>query len=125
MKTEIVYLGHDNRIDLILKADGVAVNLGSVTTMTISFGRKLIESINGSTDPILWAKAGYATGEVRLVLGAQEISPGTYYAPLIVYDAGNPNGIVWGIIPISIMTEAEATPSPTKSVSLDAILLAP
>lgn len=110
MNTEIVYLGHDNRIELILKADGVAVDLVSVTRMTLTVGAILIDSDNGDADPIQWAKGGYATGEIRLFLGAQVISPGKYRCPLIVYDPANDDGIVWDMIPISIFDDVEATP---------------
>lgn len=108
MDLEIVFLGHDNSIDLILKADGTTQNLSSVTRMTLSFGDQLIESTNEETDPIRWAKVGYATGEVRLFLGGEVIDPKTYHAPLIVYDLTNEDGIVWGTVPISVETEVEA-----------------
>jgi hypothetical protein len=35
---ETVYLGHDNSIELILKSDGVAVDLAAITDMTVSIG---------------------------------------------------------------------------------------
>ena len=112
MRTEIVYLAHDNWIDVILKADGVAVALTSVTRMTLTFGTKLIDSDNGDTDPIRWIKAGYATGEVRLFLGAEAIAAGSYAAPLVVYDATNVEGIVWGLIPITVTADIEAVVVP-------------
>jgi len=105
---EIVYLGHDNSINLKLKADGAAVSLASVTDMSLTFGSTLIESDNGDADPIRWIKAGYATGEVRLFLGAQAIAAGNYKAALIVYDATNTNGLMWGFIPIVVIAEVEA-----------------
>jgi len=108
MDYEIVYLGHDNRIDVILKADGSAVDLSSVTRMTLSFDAVLIDSDNGDSDPIQWAKVGYATGEVRIILGGQEIPAGSYRTPLVVYDPSNPYGIVWGRIVIQVEAEVEA-----------------
>jgi len=108
MEHEIVYLGHDNRIDILLKADGSAVDLSSVTRMTLSFDAVLINSDNGDSDPIQWAKAGYATGEVRISLGSQQIPAGSYRAPLVVYDPSNPDGIVWGRIVIQVEAEVEA-----------------
>lgn len=69
MAAEVVYLGHDNSIDRILKSDGVAVALTSVTRMTLTMETKLVDSDNGATDPIRWSKEGYATGEVRFFLG--------------------------------------------------------
>jgi len=108
MDLEIVFLGHDNSIDLILKADGTVQNLSSVTKMTLSFGDLLIESTNEDTDSIRWAKDGYATGEVRLFLGGEAIDPEMYHAPLVVYDETNDDGIVWGTIPISVEADVEA-----------------
>lgn len=110
MSAETVYLGHDNSIDLILKADGVAISLAAVTAMTITFGTKKVESDNGDADPIRWNKPGYATGEVRLFLGAEVITPGLYVAaPLIVYDASNDDGVVWTTIGINVVAEVEGT----------------
>lgn len=108
MNPEIVYLGHDNTIDLLLKADGAAVNLDGANRMTLSFDSLLIDSDNGDLDPIRWAKAGYATGEVRIILGDQAIPAGSYRAPLVVYDPSNSDGIVWGRIVIQIEGEVEA-----------------
>ena len=98
MDTENVYLGRDNTINLILKADGSAVDLTAVTKISITFGTTVIESSNGVTDPILWVQTGYNTGEIRLKLGAQAIPAGTYQAALIVYEATYPNGIHWGTV---------------------------
>lgn len=112
MDREFVYLGHENSIDLILKADGIAVNLTSVTRITLTLGATLIDSDNGDTDPIRWAKVGYATGEIRLFLGDQLITADNYQAPLVVYDPTNTDGIVWDLIPITIIAEVEAAPPP-------------
>jgi hypothetical protein len=106
---EIIYLGHDNSSDHLLKSNGVAVSLSGVTRMTLTLGSKLIDSDNGDADPIRWAKAGYATGEFRLFLGAEVITPGNYQGVLIVYDGTNPNGVVWGRITISVMADPEGT----------------
>jgi hypothetical protein len=108
MNTEFVYLGHDNSIDVILKTNGAAVDLTPVTRITLTLGAKLIDSDNGDADPIRWAKLGYATGEVRLFLGAQTLKVGAYQAPLIVYDASNPNGVYWGNIPLTVVADPEA-----------------
>lgn len=107
MRTEIVYLGHDNSIDLILKADDAAVDLASVTDMSLTLGTTLIESDNGDSDPIRWAKVGYDTGEIRLFLGGETITAGNYQAPLVVYDPTNVDGVVWGLIPIVVYAEVE------------------
>lgn len=113
MDTETVYLGHDNSIDLILKADDVAVDLTSVTQMTLSFKDTLISSDNGDTDPIRWKKVGYVTGETRLFLGDQAITPGIYpEVPLVVYDPTNPGGVIWDYLPILVKEDPEAPAPP-------------
>jgi len=108
MNPEIIYLGHDNWIDVILKEDGAAKDLSGATRMTLSFDEVLIDSSNGESDPILWAKEGYATGQVKILLGAEDISAGSYRAPLVVYDPDNLEGIVWGRIPIQVEESPEA-----------------
>jgi hypothetical protein len=108
VKNEFVYLGHDNSIDVILKSNSVAVDLASVTRITLTLGAKLIDSDNGDEDPIRWIKVGYVTGEVRFFLGAQTIRPGNYRAPVVVYDPTNPNGIYWASIPLTVVAEVEA-----------------
>ena len=103
-QTEIVYLERDNRIDLLLKANEVAVDLTSVTRIDLVAGTSTITSANQSGDPIRWAQSGYAAGEVRLTLGGEDLdaSPNPYAAHLIVYDASNPGGIVWGSLRILV-----------------------
>jgi hypothetical protein len=109
MLTEIVYLSHDNTIDLILKADGVAVNLSSVTKMTVTFEGVTLTSTNKSTDPILWNQVGYELGEVRLVLGGTTIVANSYRnVYLVVYDPIYPDGIVWGSLYIKVLPEVES-----------------
>ena len=110
MSKEIVYKGHDNTIDLVLKSDGVAQDLSSVTKITASFDSTLVESTDKAAGAITWDQAGYATGEIRLDLGDQDIAAGRYTAiPIIVYDADNPNGIVWGFIDAFIRAEVDAS----------------
>jgi hypothetical protein len=95
--SEYVYLGHDNQIRLILKQNSVASDLASVTKINVVIGTVTVSSVNGASDPIRWAQAGYATGEVRMTLGAQALRAGTYrHCPIVVFDAVNTNGIAWG-----------------------------
>jgi hypothetical protein len=109
MAVEFVYLSHDNSIDLLLKADGVAYDLSDATTATLTLGGVTITSTNLSNSPIRWNKVGYDTGEIRLFLGDQSINVGTYQkAYLVIYDPNNTNGIVWGDIRITVKAEVEA-----------------
>jgi hypothetical protein len=95
---EVVYPGHDNVNVLRLYVNNVVYDLNDITKMEISFPGKTITSENSSSAAIRWNKMGYTTGEVRLFLGAvtPAIKPGSYTAYLTVWDALNPNGLVWG-----------------------------
>lgn len=103
MDTEILYLGHDNSIDVILKSDSSAVDTSGFTRMTISIGSVALESTNADDGMIRWNKAGYDVGEVRLYLGnSSRLDKGQEQASLVVYNATATNGIVWGEIPLII-----------------------
>ena len=93
---ETVYKDRDNAIDLILKADDVAVDLSSVTRMQIvdrDGGFTTIDS-DTSADAFDWDTG--TTGKVILILGDEEIPVGTYVVSLVVFDPTNTDGIVWG-----------------------------
>lgn len=109
MTTEIIWLGHDNTIDLLLKADGVAQDLASVTKITATFGSTMITSEDHAAGAILWNNDGYDTGEIRLDLGDQSIDPGGYGVPIVVYDPSNTEGIVWGTIHVAARVEVEVS----------------
>lgn len=110
MGREVVYQGHSNSIDCILKSNGSAVDLSVATQMTLTFGTVLITSTNNATHHILWNQAGYETGEVRIWLGSDtQIGEGNYDAPLVVYSATAADGIVWGKLGIVIRSDVEAT----------------
>lgn len=115
MIREYVFLGHANSIDLILKSkrveDDLPVpqDLAAVNKITLTVGTVLVSSTNQEGDPIRWVQAGYETGEVHISLGALALAPGTYRVPLVVYDTENPEGIVWGYIPVEVVEEVEAS----------------
>jgi len=93
MITEVCYIGHDNTIDLLLKADGAAVDLSSVTRMTLEVDSTTIDS-ETSPDAFDWDTG--TTGKVILALGDEELTAGRHTATLVVYDPTNADGIVWG-----------------------------
>lgn len=114
---EVVYVTRDNRIDLRLKADlndgnGMQYQpLTAVSRMDVVVSGITVSSTNTGPDVIRWTQVGYATGEVRMWLGRYTylvgivptyLPSGRYDAPLIVYDPSNPNGIVWGYVPVLI-----------------------
>jgi len=97
MQTEIVHNGHDNTIDLLLKADGVIISLSFVTKVDLVVDdTKTITDSTPNTGPIIWDEAvTNQTGKMILALGDESIPPGNYDAKLILYDSSNPDGIVW------------------------------
>lgn len=106
---EIVWLGHDNEIKLILKSCGSAVNLSGTTAMTLNFNGMTFLSTSGTHQVLTWNLAGYDTGEAH-ILGKNitGVTPGNYDGVIVVYDSVSTNGIVWGdIVPICIKPELE------------------
>lgn len=104
---ETIYIGRDNTIDLILKADGEAVDLSSVTQIDVSVGGVVIESSNADTDAIRWAQVGYDTGEIRISFGSVDglvASSAKKWAYIVIYDLENPDGVVWGSFPVLILS---------------------
>lgn len=105
MIIEKVYNGRDNTIDLLLKADGAAVDLAAVTRMQLVVGETTIDS---STAPAAfdWSPTPAVTGKVVLALGAlgdDSIPAGEgQTATLYVFDASNPNGICWGQLRLDV-----------------------
>ena len=109
MTSEIVWLSHDNTIDLLLEAKDVAQDLSSVTKITATFDNITITSVDHAAGAILWNNGGYDTGEIRLDLGGEAIPAGGYDVPIVVYDPSNPNGVVWGPIHMAVKAEVEAS----------------
>jgi len=111
MTTEIVWMGHGNTIDLLLNADNLTDedDLSSVTKITATFKSTTITSENKAAGAITWDQEGYENREIRLDLGNQSIEPGGYDVPIVVYDASNPTGVVWGKIHIAVRAEVEAS----------------
>ena len=107
MATEILFLGHDNTIDLVLKADGAAVDLAAVTAITATFNGTTVESTDKAAGAITWDQGGYDTGEIRMALGGETITPGTYDVAINVKDPSNTEGIAWGYVRIEVVAEFE------------------
>jgi len=109
MESEVIWLGHDNAINLLLKEDGTAKDLSDVTKMTLTVNGTLITSTDKATGYIRWDQAGYDTGECRLFLGDLALSVGRWACPLIVFDTAATDGIVWGMVPVEIKAEVEGS----------------
>ena len=100
MITETVYLGHDNTVDLLLKEDGAAQDLSSVTRMTLAVGTVTVDS-DDDADAFDWDTG--TTGKVVLDIGDQELVRGKHRAELVVYDPTHTNGVVWGEFYLIVM----------------------
>lgn len=99
---EIVYDGKDNSIDILLKMDGVAQDLSSVTKVVLKVGSVTITDESPTAWPIKWSGLG-VTGKVQMKLGDQGITAGNVYpATLTTYDPVNTNGIVWGTFDLNV-----------------------
>lgn len=105
MTVEHVYSGHDNIIKLLLKEDGEAVDLSSVTRITMSFGTTEIDTSDAgttlTTDGTFDLSEG-SSGILSIRLGDQEIESGAYGSEIVIYDATNDNGVVWGEVKIIV-----------------------
>ena len=111
LNTEIVYPPYDNTIERVLWADGAAPSLSTVTLMELDLGGGV--TLDSATNPEVfdWSQTvtaaqaalpsaralGVQPGDPKLVLklGQAGLTAGTYHASLIVYDPGNPHGILW------------------------------
>lgn len=93
MITEIVYLARDNTIDLQLLSDGRVVSLASVTRIDV-VDKKGTWSVTSVEAPHAFDWSA-GNGMVILSFGLQNIPPGNYICLMVVYDQGNPHGIVW------------------------------
>jgi len=107
MSVEIVYLGRDNTIDLLLKADGVAQSLEDVTKIDLILDDEdetTISDTDADAWPIKWAPSETGTtGKIMLRLGGESgLSAGNYTATLVLYDPTNSNGVVWGTFPLRV-----------------------
>jgi hypothetical protein len=102
---EIIYLGHDNEIDRVLKADGVIVPLDQVTRMQAKISSVTVDS-EDSPNCFDWDTRG-VNGIVELKLGGvaalADVKPANSLT-LIVFDADHPSGIHWDTFPIKIVS---------------------
>lgn len=120
MDTEVTYLGHDNTIALALWKDndsGVLTlltndEMDAITEITASFGSTKVSTLaaNKATGAIRWSQTGFATGEIRLLLGDQSITADLYpKVPIIVYTASGDDGVIYAEVPISVKADPEGS----------------
>ena len=108
-RTAYVYNGHDNAIGLKLTEDGAPYSLTNVTQVTLTLGDWIVTSTNQAGDLIRWQRPEYKSNEMRIALAGEWTPAGQYDAWLVLYDAANTNGVVWGQFKISIIDEVEGT----------------
>lgn len=103
MLREIVYKARDNTIDLLLKADGSAVDLTPVTKVWLDLNNDTIIKSEADPDAFDWTTEG-SSGILKLKLGglAALTTGQTYEIDLIVFDASNVDGINWGKFSIEV-----------------------
>ena len=102
---EYIYSGYGNTIDLVLKADGVAQDLSSITGIRVMFDTTTVWSDAASTGPIKWQSTSDTTwdlGEIRIDCGSHGIENRRYHVPVITYDPSNTDGIMWGRVKIEV-----------------------
>lgn len=108
-----IYPGFENDLRLVLKSDGVAYSLASVTKMELCVigSGAVISSTNLASDTVLWAKGGYATGEVRIYpgLASMVLPSGICTAYLSIYDSVYDLGFVWGSIEFTVTAVTKGT----------------
>lgn len=89
---EYIYLGHDNRVDLLLMSGDSVADITNTTRATVEFEDTVIDS-DISTDAFDWSEG---EGVLYLIMGDETIPVGSYKAVLTLYDVINTDGIVWG-----------------------------
>jgi len=104
---ETVYIGRDNKLNLLLKTDDVVQDLTNVHKMELLYKESYYDSDNfpASFDYATQATAGIVTldvGSIGLESGRDK------NAELIIYDASNASGVIWGTFDLKVI-ELEGT----------------
>lgn len=115
----LVVNGLGNAEEMILQESGAAADLSLITRMVLVFGTLIIDSLT-SPAAFDWSLKITALEAARnprlkigdckleLQLGFSSIPEGHYKAPLIVYDADNPNGLFWGYFNTTVIAVGQA-----------------
>ena len=104
LEKEIVYLGHNNTVDLTITLAGKAIPIIALTKVELvrkDCGSVLASSVDhpGWFD---WATRG-AQGILTLRLKDMDIPAGTYSFWLKLYDPVNTDGLVWDELKIGFV----------------------
>lgn len=123
LEVEEVFLGHNNYTALILTVSGNPIGTSMFTKMELQIGDVLVSSTNGPSASIRWNQAGYQLGEVQFHLGAEDLEPGIFLAPFILYSTVHPNGIVWDKVRFIVYGEVEAQPLTTSTPFVEGLAI--
>lgn len=96
MDRELIWNGRDNPIMIGLKSNGAYVNLSSVTHMEVVFSTGV--TISSAVSPALFSGVTNPSGIVTLLFGSAGLAAGAHQGDIIVYDATNDDGIVYGSV---------------------------
>lgn len=92
-KREVVYLGRDNTVDLQILADGIPVDLSSITKYELK-DTQCSWLVSSLTSPTAFDDS-LGDGKLTISLGEEVIPVGDQSAWLILYDANHQDGIIW------------------------------
>ena len=100
---ETLYTSRDNAIDLLLKSDGVAEDISSITKAEVRFLGATYSSATDA-DAFDWTTDG-TNGILTLQLGKISALPAgrDRNTEVIIYDATNVNGIVWATFDLKVI----------------------
>ncbi len=107
MTTEIIYIGYDNNIELKLLEDGAALTeekMQAITKIALKYNGNTYDSVSNA-EVFDWAtRASEAVVVIAMGMISGLVAGRDLGSELIVYDATNPNGIVWGSFSIKAIT---------------------
>lgn len=111
-----LYLNRDNVITLGLLKDKIPVDATTLTRVVLQFDPKAggaVVPIDSNTVPALFdftttqQFSGEITGVLKLLLGAMAgVVVGKYKMAVVLYDAANLSGIVWGELDADVIDDA-------------------
>jgi hypothetical protein len=112
MATETIYLNRDNKFSLLLKSNDVVEDLSTVTKVEILHLENYYNSDNFAS---AFDYSTRATGGIIIfdLASIASLEAGRdQNAELIIYDATNPEGIIWGTFDLDIkeLEGTEVTP---------------
>lgn len=111
MITLIFFRDRDNTEELVLLEDGEPIDATPVTRIEMDLGATTVDSRTAPDAfewpvPLPFKRPNGERTEVqgmRLNLSKSGLSVGKYRGRLVTYDAGHPNGMVWGGVSVRML----------------------